>query len=246
VTATDPVTGELAGDPHPSPALVRRELRAVLFDMDGLLVDTEECWFRAETHVMERLAGSRVESLWGREQQAGVVGGPLEHATRVMLDLSGRDDVSPDEVGDWLMDEMESLVRTGPVHWMPGAQELLGEVRRAGLPTGLVSSSYRRIVEPVLDVVGRSHFEVTVARDDVTRTKPDPEPYVRAAAALGLSTLDCVALEDSPTGVRAARAAGCPTVAVPGAAPVPAGLATAVVGSLRDLDLAWLRKLVAG
>jgi HAD superfamily hydrolase (TIGR01509 family) len=244
VTATEGVTGELAGGPQPSPD--PGGLRAVLFDMDGLLVDTEECWFRAETHVMQRLAGSRVESLWGREHQADVVGGPLERAARVMLDLSGRDDVSPDEVARWLMDEMESLVRTGPVHWMPGAHELLGEVRRAGLPTGLVSSSYRRIVEPVLDVVGRSHFEVTVARDDVTRTKPDPEPYVRAAATLGLSPRDCVALEDSPTGVRAARAAGCPTVAVPGAAPVPAGLATAVVGSLGDIDLAWLQRLAAG
>jgi beta-phosphoglucomutase-like phosphatase (HAD superfamily) len=97
----------------------------------------------------------------------------------------------------------------------------------------------------VLDAVGREHFAVTVAGDEVTRTKPDPEPYLTAAARLGAEPRRCVVLEDSPSGLAAAEAAGCVTVAVPSLVPVPPAPGRTVVSSLRELDLSRLAALVA-
>jgi HAD superfamily hydrolase (TIGR01509 family) len=214
-------------------------LAGVLFDMDGLLVSTEETWLAVETDLMGELGAS-----WGPEHQAALVGGPLAHAAQYMLDHSGRSDVERAWVETAMLDGMVTRLREGPVHWMPGARELLVEVTEAGVPAALVSSSYRSVVDAVLDAVGREMFTTTVSADDVRRTKPHPDPYLVAAAALGVEPRRCVALEDSATGAAAARAAGCVTVAVPSIVAVDAGSVDAVVASLADIDLAWLRTLV--
>jgi HAD superfamily hydrolase (TIGR01509 family) len=210
--------------------------RAVLFDMDGLLIDSEGLWFEVETEVMAWLGGT-----WGPHHQEKMVGGSLSRAAAYMLSLSGP--VAPRrEVERRMLDAMaERLSESAPL--MPGAKELLTAVRGAGLPTALVSSSHRRLIEAVLDGIGREHFDVTVAGDEVTRLKPEPEPYLTAAARLGVSPGHCVALEDSPTGVAAAEAAGCVTVAVPGVAPVPPAPGRLVVGSLHEVDLHLLARL---
>lgn len=211
-------------------------LQAVLFDMDGLLIDSERMWFEVETEVMAWLGGP-----WGPEHQEKMVGGSLGRAAAYMLSLVGPV-ASREEVERRLVEGMrERLRESAPL--MPGAKELLGEVRAAGLPTALVSSSHRVLIEAVLDGVGRENFDVTVAGDEVARHKPDPEPYLTAAARLAVDPRRCVALEDSPTGVAAAEAAGCVTVAVPGVVPVPPTPGRTVVESLRDLDLAVLRGL---
>ena len=212
---------------------------AVLFDMDGLLVDTERTWFAVETELMATLGQP-----WGHEHQAALVGGPLERTVAYMLDLADRPDVSAVEVEQALLDGMVRHLRRAPVDWMPGAQRLLGEAARAGVPRALVSSSLRMVVEAVLDSVGREHFEVTVSGDDVVRTKPHPDPYLRAAALLDVEPSDCVALEDSATGATSARAAGCLTVVVPSVSRVPPDLADLQVDSLEQLDLAALGVLV--
>jgi HAD superfamily hydrolase (TIGR01509 family) len=214
-------------------------LLGVLFDMDGLLVSTEETWFAVETELMSELGGS-----WGPEHQAALVGGPLAHSAQYMLDLAGRSDVDRAWVESALLDGMVSRLREGPVRWMAGARELLEEVTAAGVPTALVSSSYRTVMDAVLDAVGREWFSTTVSADDVARTKPHADPYLAAAAALGLDPGGCVALEDSATGATAARAAGCVTVAVPSVVPVDPAVVDAVVASLADIDLSWLRDLV--
>jgi HAD superfamily hydrolase (TIGR01509 family) len=214
-------------------------LAGVLFDMDGLLVSTEETWFAVETQLMGELG-----STWGPEHQAALVGGPLAHSAQYMLDLSGRSDIDRVWVETALLDGMVTRLREGPVRWMPGARELLAEVTDNGVPAGLVSSSYRTVMDAVLDAVGREWFSVTVSADDVVRTKPYADPYLAAAAALGLDPTRCVALEDSTTGVAAARAAGCVTVAVPSVVPVEPADVDAVVVSLADIDLPWLRDLV--
>ncbi|MDQ1668789.1 MAG: hypothetical protein QOE40_850 [Actinomycetota bacterium] len=213
-------------------------LAAVLFDMDGLLVSTEETWFEVETVLMRELGAD-----WGPEHQAALVGGPLEHSAQYMLTVAGRTDIAPAVIAMALLDRMEAALRRGPVAWMPGARELLLEVRAAGLPTALVSSSYRRVMDAVLDSVGSEHFTATVSADDVARTKPNPEPYLAGARALGVDAGRCVALEDSATGATAARAAGCITVAVPSVAQVDPAIPHVVVGSLADIDLGWLRRL---
>ena len=212
-------------------------LGAVLFDMDGLLIDSERLWLEVETEVVEWLGGT-----WGPEHQERLVGGSLDRAVEYMLAVTGAD-VPAAEVGRRMLEGMVGRLETA-VPMMPGAKELLAEIRAAGVPAALVSSSHRRLIEPVLEAVGREYFVLSVAGDEVSRTKPDPEPYLTAAARLGLPPGRCVVLEDSPNGVAAAEAAGCVTVAVPGVVPVPAAPGRTVVESLRDVDLSRLRALV--
>jgi HAD superfamily hydrolase (TIGR01509 family) len=214
-------------------------LAGVLFDMDGLLVSTEETWGAVEAELMRELDGP-----WGPEHQAALVGGPLARTAQYMLDLARRSDVDRAWVEAALLDRMVARLREGPVRWMPGARELLEEVTGAGVPVALVSSSYRSVVDAVLDAIGRERFATTVSADDVPRTKPHADPYLAAAAALGIDATWCVALEDSATGAAAARAAGCVTVAVPSVVPVDPAVVDAVVDSLADIDLSWLRDLV--
>lgn len=213
---------------------------AVLFDMDGLLVDTERTWFAVESEVMAALGAP-----WGPEHQQALVGGPLERTVAYMLRLAGQADLEPAELGRSLVDGMVRHLRRGPVDWMPGARRLLDEAAHGGVPRALVSSSLRVVVDAVLDAVGRHHFEVTVSGDDVIRTKPHPDPYLRAAELLGAAPGECVALEDSATGATSAMAAGCVTVVVPSLLPVPAELADLRVDSLEALDLDGLGALVA-
>ena len=210
-------------------------LRAVLFDMEGLLVRTEETWLAVEYEVMAALGGC-----WGPEHQRALLGSSLGTAAGYLRELAGGE-VAPEQVAEMLLASMERRLRAGPVAWMPGAQELLQELRAAGVPCGLVSASFRRLVDAVLAAVGGWHFAVTVAGDEVERTKPHPDPYLRAAALLGVPPSACVVLEDSPTGVAAAMAAGCPTVAVPSLVPVESRAGLRVVRSLREDDLAGMR-----
>jgi HAD superfamily hydrolase (TIGR01509 family) len=212
----------------------------VLFDMDGLLVSTEATWFATESEIM---AGLGVP--WGAEHQAALVGGPLRNSALYMLRVAGEPtDLPVEALEAALLDGMVARLRTEPVEWMPGARELLAEVEAAGVPAALVSSSLRCVVDAVLDAVGREHFAVTISADDVTETKPHPDPYLAAARALGVDPRDCVALEDSATGAASARAAGCVVVAVPSVGAVDAAGVDAVVESLSQVDLAWLGELV--
>ena len=212
---------------------------ALLFDMDGLLVDTEVTWFAVETEVMAALGAP-----WGEEHQVALVGGPLENTVDYMLAHAGRPDVSRADLAQSLLDGMVRHLRSGPVEWRPGAAELLSAAGAAGVPCALVSSSLRPVVDAVLDAVGRESFTATVAGDEVPTTKPAPDPYLRAAELLGLAPSDCVALEDSATGATSAVAAGCVTVVVPSLAAVPAALGDLQVAALTELDLPLLGRLV--
>ncbi|WP_371778854.1 HAD family hydrolase [Streptosporangium subroseum] len=212
---------------------------AVLFDMDGLLVDSEKIWFQVETEVMERLGGD-----WGPDDQEHLVGGSMAVTVAYMLKVSGGG-AEPAEVAAWMLEGMVERL-AGGVEMMPGAAELLEEVRQAGLATALVTSSIRPIAEACLESIGRHNFDHVVTGDEVARTKPDPEPYLTAARLLGVQAARCVALEDSPNGVTSATAAGCRVVAVPSVLPIPAAPGRLVVGSLREVDVAVLRALSRG
>ena len=213
---------------------------ALLFDMDGLLVDTERTWFAVESEVMAELGAP-----WGEEHKVALVGGPLEQSVAYMLAHADRPDVAPEQLSQRLLEGMVRRLRAEPVSWRPGAEDLLSAAADAGVPCTLVSSSLRSVVDAVLDAVGRDRFAATVAGDEVPSTKPSPDPYLRAAELLGLAAYDCVALEDSETGATSAVAAGCVTVTVPSVAPVPADLGDLQVTSLTDLDLRLLGRLVA-
>ena len=215
-----------------------RELAAVLFDMDGLLVDTEPIWNEVERRVMARLGGS-----WGPHDQEQLVGGPLSRTLRYMLGKAPHP-VEPEVAAGWMTDGLIELVRERRVPRLPGATELLAAVAAEGVPHALVTSSERLVMEAVLESAGLE-FATTVCAADVSRTKPDPEPYLLGAKLLGVSPEQCVVLEDSPNGIAAAEAAGCTVVAVPNVAEIAPGPRRIVVDSLRDVSVASLRALMA-
>lgn len=218
------------------------ELEAVLFDMDGLLVNTEPLWFEVELEVMARLGGH-----WTEADQQQLVGGSLHSSVDYLIKRATRP-ASHDEVAGWLIGGMADLLAEREIVIMPGAAELLAQVRAAGIPRALVTSSERVIMDAVLASLIRHgiSFSVTLCGADITHPKPHPEPYLRAAGLLGADPGACVALEDSPNGVAAALAAGCVTVAVPSVTDVAERPGLTITRSLADLDLARLRELVAG
>jgi HAD superfamily hydrolase (TIGR01509 family) len=201
---------------------------AVLFDMDGLLIDSEPLWLEVETAVMARLGAG-----WTEADQAQLLGGSLERTVRYLLGKATRP-APPEVVGEWLMSGIAERVRRAGVPVQPGARELLAEVEAAGLPRALVTSSERRFMDEVLASTGM-RFDALVCADDVSATKPDPEPYLLAAKLVGVPPADCFALEDSPNGVASAQAAGCRVIAVPSLVPIEAAPGRTVVRSLLDL-----------
>ncbi|MFI6503526.1 HAD family hydrolase [Nonomuraea typhae] len=213
-------------------------MHAAFFDMDGLLVDSETVWLEVETDVMARLGGE-----WSHEHQTHLVGGSMERTVAYMLDVSGSP-VAPQTLRTWMVDGMVARLSAG-VRVMPGALELLEALRAEDVPVGLVTSSLKEIAEAILSFVGRDRFDVVITADDVTRTKPDPEPYLTAAARLEVSPARSVVLEDSPNGVAAGTAAGCAVVAVPSLLPIEPAPGRLVVSSLTEVTTGVLRDLAA-
>ena len=207
-----------------------REDIAVLFDMDGLLIDSEPLWLEAETAIMARLGAG-----WSEKDQAALLGGSLDRTVRYLLGKATRP-APPEVVGEWLMSDITERVRRGGVPVRPGARELLASVEQAGLPRALVTGSVRGFMEAVLASTGM-RFDVLVCAEDVTAPKPDPEPYLLAAKLVGVHPGDCFALEDSPNGVASAEAAGCRVFAVPSMVPIPPAPGRTVVPSLLDLTV---------
>ncbi|MFD0268961.1 HAD family hydrolase [Streptomyces sp. NPDC127106] len=212
-------------------------LQAVLLDMDGTLVDTEGFWWDAEVDVFAEL-GHQLEESW----RDVVVGGPMSRslgflieATGVVIDLA--------ELSVLLNERFEARI-ADRVPLMPGAERLLSELARHNVPTALVSASHRRVIDRVLRSLGPERFALTVAGDEVPRTKPHPDPYLLAARTLGAHPSRCAVIEDTATGVAAAEAAGCRVVAVPSVGLIAPAPGRTVVRSLEDVDLPFLRALI--
>ena len=213
-------------------------LAAVLFDMDGLLVDTEPLWLETETEVMARLGAP-----WSQHDQRALLGGSMERTVGYLLAKATRP-APPETVERWMMEGMLDRVRAGRIVVRPGARELLAEVAAAGLQHALVTSSQRVFAEAVLGATGIT-FPLTVCAEDVTAGKPDPEPYLLALKLLDADPARCVALEDSPNGVASATGAGCRVLAVPSLVPILPAPGRVVVASLAGVRLAALRAIAA-
>jgi HAD superfamily hydrolase (TIGR01509 family) len=212
-------------------------LQAVLLDMDGTLVDTEGFWWDVEVEVFASL-GHVLDESWRHV----VVGGPMTRSAGFLIEATGAD-ITLDELTVLLNDGFEERIgRDLPL--MPGAGRLLAELYEYEIPTALVSASHRRIIDRVLKSLGAHHFALTVAGDEVPRTKPYPDPYLAAAAGLGADPARCAVIEDTATGVAAAEAAGCHVVAVPSVAPIAPALRRTVVTSLEEVDLTFLHGLM--
>ena len=188
---------------------------AVLFDMDGTLVDTEPYWIDAEK------ASSVPRRLVDREHAMQLVGNDLVDSGRYIQEHGGVD-LPPEEIVEILLDGVVEHIEAA-VPWRPGARELLAELRAASVPCALVTMSYERFVAPVLAALPKGTFDVVVTGDVVSRGKPHPEPYLHAARLLGVDPRECVAIEDSNTGARSAEAAGCLVLVVENHVPVAPG-----------------------
>ncbi|MFF1706339.1 HAD-IA family hydrolase [Streptomyces sp. NPDC058252] len=212
-------------------------LEAVLLDMDGTLVDTEGFWWDVEVEVFKAL-GHTLDESWRHV----VVGGPMTRSAGFLIEATGAD-ITLAELTVLLNDGFEHRIDLS-LPLMPGAARLLAELAAHEIPTALVSASHRRIIDRILGSIGAHFFGLTVAGDEVERTKPFPDPYLLAAAGLGADPARCAVIEDTATGVAAAEAAGCQVVVVPSVAPIAPGARRTVVTSLEEVDLTFLRGLM--
>jgi HAD superfamily hydrolase (TIGR01509 family) len=210
---------------------------AVLWDMDGTLVDSEKVWTVALVEVSRDLRRELSPAA-----RAAIVGSSVPRTLRILFDdleLPHDPEVMA-AAGERIVARTGELF-AGGLEWRPGALEALRTVRAAGWPTALVTNTGRALTERALDTIGREHFAVTVCGDEVPRGKPDPDPYLRAAALLGVDARACLAVEDSPTGALSAQRAGAAVLVVPCDVPVPGGPGRVLRPSLAGLTAADVR-----
>lgn len=214
-------------------------LRAVLFDMDGTLVDSEKLWDISLQALYGRLGGEL-----SAEVRETTVGSSSEGLMRIVYTDLGldQDPVAMEESADWLHEYTGELFEQG-LTWLPGAREMLDALTDAGVPMALVTNTRRGLTERALKSIGSHYFSASVCGDEVEHAKPAPDPYLRAAHLLGLPPAQCLAIEDSVTGSQAAEAAGCPVVVVPNDVEVPAGPRRRHVPSLAEVDVDALARI---
>lgn len=212
-------------------------LQAVLFDMDGTLVDTEGVWWQA---VAETAAG--LGHILDEAEGPAVVGQSAAHCAERLLSLTGTSRSHGSLVAE--LDERFAGLVAREVQPRPGAVELLDALRAEGVVTALVTASPRSVMDLVLAVLGRDRFTVSVSADDTERTKPAPDPYLAAARLLGADPSRCVAVEDTPVGVASAEAAGCRVLAVPSLVPIDPAPGRTVLAGLDLASPGLLRSLV--
>jgi HAD superfamily hydrolase (TIGR01509 family) len=214
-------------------------LQAVLWDMDGTLVDTEPVWARVQIDLMTSLGAT-----WTVEDAMRLVGSDLADAVQVWMGALPEGVISAEELADRMFGEVVRSLKDDVV-LRPGALELLQALRAAGVPCALVSASYRVMIDAVLSHLGPDLFDVVVAGDEVRNGKPHPEPYLTAAQELDVDPADCVVIEDSPGGTASGTAAGAFVVAVPQWVTIPEAPRRLVLESLAGVTPDMLRELLA-
>ena len=188
---------------------------AVLWDMDGTLIDSEPLWLATELRMLERYG-----IVMSDELREGMVGSGLRAAARRFQELGvplGIDEI----IGEWTEGVIAGLRAAEPA-WRPGAVELLRSLGEAGIPSALVTMAVRPIADAVVGMLPAGSFAGVVAGDEVAHEKPHPDPYLRGARLLGVRIEDCLAIEDSVTGLRSAHASGAVAIGVPNLMPLEA------------------------
>ena len=231
----------LRGSRRDTAACQNGRVRAVLWDMDGTLVDSEKLWDVSLSALYETFGG-----VMSRETRATLVGASAEETMVTVYTELGLD-LDPEAMAEsvrWLHDHTAELF-DGGLPWCDGAREMLESLAAESTPTALVTNTQRGLTERALNSIGRHYFSVTVCADEVASGKPAPDPYLRAAELLGVDPADCLAVEDSVTGTAAAEKAGCAVLVVPNDVPVPGGLRRRHADSLAGLGVADLRRIYA-
>ncbi|HEY0475641.1 MAG TPA: HAD family phosphatase [Kribbella sp.] len=214
-------------------------LQAVLWDMDGTLVDSEPDWARVQMDLLGSLG-----AIWTAEDCVNLVGSDLGDAVKVWMARIPEGAIQPEELAERMYGEVVRALKEEVV-FRPGAVELLQALKAEGIPCALVSASYRVMIDAVLTHLPPDLFEVIVAGDEVRHGKPHPEPYLKAVRELGVDPADCIVLEDSPGGTASGTAAGAFVIAVPQWVKIPEAPRRLVVESLEPFTPATLRNLLA-
>ncbi len=193
---------------------------AILFDHDGTLVDTEPVWAAAKVALAADFGGT-----WTEQDTLDCLGLSMQFT----LDrLRERGVNLPDqEINDRLVAKVREALAHQPVEFLPGIERFLSEVREAQIPAAVVTNATTSVAQRTANAAPEGTFSVIIGNDETTHPKPDPQPYLLAAERLGIDPTQCVAIEDSPSGVRSATAAGMRVIVVPGELEVPAELGTA-------------------
>jgi len=212
--------------------------KAVLWDMDGTLVDSEPYWLLSESALAEDYG-----KIWTQEHGHELIGKSLYDSSAILKDRFDIKDLSTQEIIDRLTDSVISKLQNS-LPWRPGALELLMELKQAGVKTALVTMSMRRMALAVTEAIPFQAFDVVVAGDDVTYGKPHPEPYEKAAALLGFEPSECIAIEDSVTGLRSAEAAGCLPLGIVNLMHLEQSGTRVIRNSLTEMNLEALRGLM--
>jgi HAD superfamily hydrolase (TIGR01509 family) len=215
-----------------------RNLAGVLFDMDGTLIDSEPLWMAAEMELVSRFGG-----IWTHDDAVALVGNSLPETAAIMR-TKARLPLGDTAILDFLLTSVTNAARA-QMPWRPGALDLLEELRAASVPCVLVTASYRVFADVVM-AAAPGALTALVAGDEVTHGKPHPESYLHAAVKIGAAPQDCVAIEDSPSGIAAALASGARTVGIPCVVPVLARPGLSRASSLADLNLGVLTRIVQG
>jgi len=210
---------------------------AVLFDMDGTLIDSEPYWLASEQALAAEHNGN-----WTHEDGLSVVGLSLDESSKVFKDKASVD-LEPTEIVTRLTADVQSQLEK-VIPWRPGAKELLLDLRMHGVKTALVTMSLRRMAQQVVDAIEFDAFDVIVAGDDVLRGKPHPEPYLKAAEQLGFRPERCIAFEDSISGITSAEAAGTMAIGIPNFVTIPEQDGRILWESFQGVTYKTLRKFV--
>lgn len=208
-------------------------MSAVLFDMDGTLVDSEPLWLQAEIEIMQE-----VGCVWTAQDQLACLGGPRAKTERIMQEKSGNR-MPEGYFGKQLDNLMEKKI-THDLRIYDGALELVESCKSYGLKVGLVTASGYKLMKSVLSKFPTDLFDVVISGDDVKKSKPDPEPYLKAANLLSVHIANSVVIEDSVTGVTAGLASGAEVIGIPHLVELPAHPKLRLVKQIGDITLSQL------
>jgi len=208
-------------------------MSAILFDMDGTIIDSEPLWLQAEIQVMAELGCH-----WDEQDQINCLGGPMERTEKYMQEKSGN--VKPYGYFGQRLNEVMKLKFVKDLELIPNALELITKSKEAGLKTALVTASGRELMNSALTRFPENSFDIAISRDDVANSKPHPEPYLMAAERLKVKINECLVLEDSMTGVRAGLDSGAQVVAISHIIPIANEKNLRVISNLSEITFKQL------
>jgi len=205
-------------------------MSAILFDMDGTLIDSEPLWLEAEIEIMEELGCN-----WDQQDQINCLGGPIDKTENYMQDRSNN--IKPFGYFTKKLDDVMEQKLSTKSNLIPNALEIINECKISEIKIALVTASSGRLMRAVLKRFPVGIFDTTVSYDDVKRSKPNPEPYLLAAKTLGVDITNCVVLEDSLTGVQSGLSAGAQVIGIPHLVKMPSNPNLRVVESLSEINM---------